>query len=117
MTVHSIHSSVSIDDEKMDQNNTSEEISSHQNSAEIIDHKCDDNGFNLLNTEEEAGVTSINSINGNNDISMNDDKNYIHKYYAPFLSSKDHEYEFSGPEYDSAKQTVHRQKKIVWIYY
>ena len=28
----------------------SEEISSHQNSAEIIDHACDDSGINLVNT-------------------------------------------------------------------
>ena len=34
----------------MDENNISEEISSHQNSAEIIDHTCDDNGINLLIT-------------------------------------------------------------------
>ena len=32
--------------------NISEDISSHQNSAEIIHHTCDDNGINLLNTEE-----------------------------------------------------------------
>ena len=37
-------------DEIMDENNISEEISSHQNSAEIIDHTCDDNGINLLIT-------------------------------------------------------------------
>ena len=36
----------------MDQNNISEEILSHQNSAEIIDHMCDDNGINLANAEE-----------------------------------------------------------------
>ena len=35
----------------------SEEISSRQNSAEIIDHTCDDNGINLLNIEEKAGFT------------------------------------------------------------
>ena len=27
----------------------SEDISSHQNSAQIIGHTCDDNGINLLN--------------------------------------------------------------------
>ena len=32
----------------MDKNNISEEIPSCQNSAEIIDHTCDDNGINLL---------------------------------------------------------------------
>ena len=35
-----------------------------------------------------------------NEISMNDDDNFIHKYYAPFLSSKNHEYVYSGSEYD-----------------
>ena len=34
----------------MDDNNASEEISSHQNSAGVIDHTCDDNGINLINT-------------------------------------------------------------------
>ena len=66
---------------------------SHQNPEEIIYHTCNDNGINLLNTREEADVISIHSINSTNDISMNDDDNYIHKYYAPFLSSKNHEYE------------------------
>ena len=36
----------------MNEGNTSEEISSNKNSAELIDHTCDDNGINLLNTEE-----------------------------------------------------------------
>ena len=54
----------------MDENNISEEIYSRQNSAEIIDHTCDENGINLLNTEEEADVTSIHSINATNDMSM-----------------------------------------------
>ena len=31
---------------------------------------------------------------------MNDDELYINKYYAPFLSSKDHEDISSGSEYD-----------------
>ena len=34
----------------MDDNTASEEIESHQNSTGIIDHTCDDNGINLLNT-------------------------------------------------------------------
>ena len=42
----------SINDEINDDNNTSTEISSHKNSAELIDHTCDDNGINLLNTDE-----------------------------------------------------------------
>ena len=33
-------------------------------------------------------VTSIHSINVSIDIYMDDDENVIHKYYAPFLSSK-----------------------------
>ena len=72
----------------MDDKNKSEEISSHQNSAELICHTCDDNGINLLNTEEDADVTIINSINATNYISMNYDDNFINKYYAPFLPLK-----------------------------
>ena len=45
-------------------------------------------------------VTSIQYINGTNDISINDDANYIHKYYAPFLPSKNNEYVSSRSEYD-----------------
>ena len=78
-------------------NNKSEEISSHQNSAESIDHTCDDNGKYLLNKEEEAGVTSTHSINSNNEISMNDDENFVHKYYGSFFSSKNHEDISFGP--------------------
>ena len=70
----------------MDKTYINEQISSHHNPAEVIDHTCDDNGNNLLNTEEETDVTSINYINATNDISMIDDGNVIHKYYAPFLS-------------------------------
>ena len=62
----------------------------------MIDHTCDDNGINLLNTEEEAYATSIKYINGTNKISMNDDESFIHKYYAPFLPSKNHEDVSSG---------------------
>ena len=35
---------------------------------------------------------------------MNDNENDIHKYYAPFLSSNNHEDVFSGTEYDSVKR-------------
>ena len=35
----------------MDDTNESEEIASHQISTGVIDHTCDDNGINLLNTE------------------------------------------------------------------
>ena len=41
--------------------------------------------MNLINTEEEADVISIKSINGTNDISINEDEYFIHKYYAQFL--------------------------------
>ena len=81
----------------------SEEISSHQNSSEIIDNTQDYNGRNSVNTEEESDVTSIHYINTNNHISMNNDNNYIHKYYILFLSSKNNEDASSGSEYDSEK--------------
>ena len=45
-------------------------------------------------------MTPIHSINATNDIYMNDDNNFIHKYYVPFLSSKNHEDVSSGSEYD-----------------
>ena len=82
---------ISINNEIIIDNNTSGEISSNQNSADVIDDTCDDNGNNLLNTEEEVDLTSIHSINGTNYISMNDNDNFIHEYYAPFLSSNNHE--------------------------
>ena len=34
----------------MDEKTASEEIESYQNSTGVIDHTCDDNGINLLNT-------------------------------------------------------------------
>ena len=80
----------------MDDNNVSEEISCHQNSSEVMDHTCDDNVNNLLNIEEEADVTYIHSINATNEISVNYYDKYMHKYHAPFLSSKNHEYIYSG---------------------
>ena len=42
---------------------------------------------------------------------MNDYENYMHKYYAPFLSSNKHEDVSSGSEYDSVKQRVCCNKK------
>ena len=53
-----------------------------------MDNTCDENVNNVLNIEEEAYVTSIHSINAANDISMNNDENYIHKYYAPFYHQR-----------------------------
>ena len=79
----------------------------------MIAHRCDENGINLLNTEEEADVTSIQYINGTNNISMNDDKKCIYKYYAPFLPSKNNEYVSSGSEYYSAKRRVSCHKKFI----
>ena len=38
-----------------------------------MDHKCDENGNNVLNIVKEADVTSIHSINATNDISTNDE--------------------------------------------
>ena len=63
----------------MDENNISEEISSNYNSAELIDHTCDDNGKNTP-YRKKADFTSINTINATNDLSMNDDNEFIHKY-------------------------------------
>ena len=44
------NSIVSTNDEINDKKRTSKEIPSHQNSAELIDHTCDDNRINLLST-------------------------------------------------------------------
>ena len=78
-------SSTSINEENMDESNAIEEMSSNHNSIGVIDHTCDENVINLLNTEEEAYFTSIKSVNGTNDMSMNDYEKCIHKCYAPFL--------------------------------
>ena len=56
----------------MDDNNASEEMASHKISTKVIDHTCYDNGIDLVNTEEEVDVTSIQSINGTNYISINE---------------------------------------------
>ena len=44
---------------------------------------------------------------------MNDDDNYMHKYYATFLSSKNHEDVSSGSEYDSVKLGFFCNKNII----
>ena len=52
VTLHKLivaYSIVIINGERTDQNHMSEEISCRQNSAEILDHTCDDNGINLVN--------------------------------------------------------------------
>ena len=82
-------SSISINNEIIYENNISEEISSHHNSAEVIDQTCYENGNNLLKTEEEVYVTSIHYIIENNNIYMNNYDSLIHKYYARM--SKNHE--------------------------
>ena len=69
-----------INDKRTDQNRISEEISSHQNSAQLTFHKCDIKEINIVNTDEEVDVTSVHAINATNDISKNDDLNHIHKY-------------------------------------
>ena len=58
----------------MDGNNAIEELASNQNPTGVIAHIYDDNGINLLNTEEEVDVPSIQYINGPNNIFMNDDE-------------------------------------------
>ena len=57
-------------------------------------------------------VASINYTITTNKISMNDDENFIHKYYAPFWLSKNHEDVSSVSEYDSGKRIVLRLKKL-----
>ena len=44
---------------------------------------------------------------------MNDDDNFIHKYYAPFLPSNNNEDVSYGSIYYSAKRTVRCHKKII----
>ena len=58
-------------------------------------------------------VTSIQSINGTNYKSMNDDENFIHKYYAPFLPSNNNEDVSSGSEYNPEKQIVRRHENDI----
>ena len=43
---------------------------------------------------------------------MNNDDNFMHKYYTPFLSSNNHEDVSSVPRYDSEKRRVFRNKNI-----
>ena len=69
----------------------------------------------LFNIEEEADVASIHYIKATNDLSMNDDDNFIHIYYAPFLSSENHEDIYLRSYYDSAKRIFCQNKNIIWI--
>ena len=59
-------------------------------------HTCDENVNNAINIGEEEDFTYIHYINATNDLYMNDDYNCMHKYYAPFLSSNNHEDLSSG---------------------
>ena len=58
-------------------------------------------------------ITSVHYINVTNDISMNDDENFIHKYYAPFLPLNNHENVSSESEYDSLKRRVCCNKNTI----
>ena len=58
-------------------------------------------------------VTSIQYMNATNGIAMDDNENFIHKYYASFLPSNNNEYVSSGSEYDLAKRRVSRNKNII----
>ena len=51
-------SSIIINDEIIDENNKSEEISSQQNSAEVIKNTCYENADNLSNTEKNGCHTN-----------------------------------------------------------
>ena len=82
-----------------------------------MDHTCDNKENNVLSIEEKVDVTSIHSINVNKSISMNNDEHFIHKYYAPFLSSKNHEDVSYRSEYDSSKRKFRNHKALFWIYY
>ena len=62
-------------------------------------------------------AASFDSINENNDRSMNDDDNFFQTYYAPFFLSKNHEDLSSGSEYDSEKQTFCSHKNIILSFY
>ena len=75
-----------------------------------MDHKFDDNVNNVLNIEEEADITSIDSINWTNDIYIKNYENYMNKYCATFLSSNNHENVSYVSEYDLAKQRVCHKK-------
>ena len=44
---------------------------------------------------------------------MNYDEHFIHKYYAPFLPSNNHEDISSGSQYDSEKRRVRCNKRII----
>ena len=92
---------ISINHEIIYEKYISEALLSHHSSAEVIYYTCDGNGNNLLDIEEEADVTSIHYINANIYISINDDKTFIHRYYTPILSSKNHEDVSSRSEYYS----------------
>ena len=90
-----------------------EKISCHKDSSDVPDYTCDDNEKSILNIEEAAYFTYIHYINATNNIYMNNGDNFIHKYYAPLLSSKNNKDVYYALEYDSAKQRVRRNKKVI----
>ena len=108
---------VSINDEIIDENNISEEMSYRQNSVEVIDHTCDDNVNHLINAEEEAFVTSIHSINVTNYIYMNNDDNFIHKYYAPFFCQRTMKIYLQEHNMIQRNGQFVVRKKLFWFYY
>ena len=83
----------------------------------MIDHACDDNGNNVLNMEEEADVTCINYINETNDISMNDVKHFIHKYYAPFYRQRIMKVYHLYHNMIQKEEDFVVIKTLFWIYY
>ena len=60
----------------------------------------------IYSIHKKKQIEKNNSINKTNDISMNENDKFIHKYYAPMLSSKNHKDVSSGSDYDSVKQTA-----------
>ena len=63
----------------------------------------------VINTKRGKGKLPL-FCSITNDISMNDDETFIHKYYAPFLSSNNREVVSSRSEYASAKLRVFSNK-------
>ena len=101
----------------MDEINTGEDLASTQNSTGVIDHMCDYNGIHLLNTGEEADVTSIEPINVTNNITMNDDENLsiniMHHFYHQIIMK------MYLPDQNMIKQNEDYVviKTLFWVYY
>ena len=82
-------STISINDERTYQNNTSDNISTHVNPEKIIDHACDYSWSNLVNTKkkEMSNVFILKTKIMTNPL-------------GTILSSKVHEYVSTGAQYD-----------------